>query len=124
MKFQESWPSSSGFVLGNGSGHPLEVGQVATRIVRPTLERLGLEWKGYHAGRRGAETEMNRYTNGNSQITMHHFGHTKKVADSHYVKPLPEETRRASLLLDGALASGGQQGTANAKSLRPRSSDG
>jgi hypothetical protein len=40
---------------------------------------------------------MNRYTKGNSQITSHHFGHTKAVADAHYIKPLPEETRIAAL---------------------------
>jgi hypothetical protein len=48
--------------------------------------------------------EMNRYTNGNSQITAHHFGHTKEVADAHYLKPLPEETKVAALKLDQALS--------------------
>jgi hypothetical protein len=77
------------------------------------LEKYGLKWKGYHAGRRGAETEMNRFTNGNSQITAHHFGHTTQVADGHYVKPLPEETRRVALAFDLALSDGnkGQQET-------------
>ncbi|HEV2114791.1 MAG TPA: hypothetical protein VGR48_02120, partial [Terriglobales bacterium] len=46
---------------------------------------------------------MNRYTNGNSQITSHHFGHTKAVADAHYIKPLPEETKVAALALDSAI---------------------
>jgi hypothetical protein len=47
---------------------------------------------------------MNRYTNGNSQITSHHFGHTKAVADAHYIKPIPEETKVAALALDSALS--------------------
>jgi hypothetical protein len=46
---------------------------------------------------------MNRYTNGNSQITSHHFGHMKAVADAHYIKPLPEETKVAALALDATL---------------------
>ena len=46
---------------------------------------------------------MNRYTNGNSQITSHHFGHTKAVADAHYIKPIPEETKIAALALDSTL---------------------
>jgi hypothetical protein len=54
---------------------------------------------------------MNRFTNGNSQITMHHFGHTKEVADAHYIKPLPEETRRVALRFDRALASKRQKET-------------
>jgi hypothetical protein len=46
------------------------------------------------------------------------------VADSHYVKPLPEETRKAALTFDSALSKG-QQGTVfPAKLLWPRSSDG
>jgi len=65
---------------------------------------MGIAWKGYYGGRRGAETEMNRYTNGNSQVTAHHFGHTQQVADAHYIKPLPEETMVAALKLDQALA--------------------
>ena len=62
-----------------------------------------LTWKGYYGGRRGAETEMNRYTNGNAHITSHHFGHTKAVADAHYIKPIPEETKAAALALDCAI---------------------
>jgi len=48
---------------------------------------------------------MNRHTRGNSQVTSHHFGHSKEVADAHYIKPIPEETRKAALALDAALAS-------------------
>ena len=55
-------------------------------------------------GRRGAETAMNGFTNGNSQVTSHHFGHSKAVADDYYIKPLPAETRIAALGLDSALA--------------------
>ena len=109
QQFHEKYPSASGYVLENSKGHPLELGQFSTRAIRPLLEKLGLEWKGYHAGRRGAETEMNRYTNGNSQITMHHFGHTKEVADAHYIKPLPEETRKVALRFDRALSAGSKR---------------
>jgi len=37
-----------------------------------------------------------------------------EVAMEHYIKPVPEETRRAALALDGELSAKGQQGTANA----------
>jgi hypothetical protein len=76
---------------------------LAKDVIRPTFAAAGLEWKGYYGGRRGAETEMNRYTKDNSQITSHHFGHTKAVADAHYIKPIPEETQIAALALDNAL---------------------
>jgi hypothetical protein len=63
-------------------------------VIRPAFQAAGLEWKGYYGGRRGAETEMNRHAKGNSQITSHHFGHSKDVADAHYIKPIPEEKLR------------------------------
>jgi hypothetical protein len=67
------------------------------------LQAAGCAWKAYHAGRRGAETEMGRLFNGDSQITSHHFGHSKEVADAHYTKPIPEKTREAALALDDAI---------------------
>lgn len=102
-EYRDSQPSQNGFVLENGKGDMLDLKDLARRLIRPTFKESGLNWKGYYAGRRGAETEMNRYTNGNSQITSHHFGHTKAVADAHYMKPIPEETKVAALALDSAL---------------------
>ncbi len=94
----------SDYVFENEVGNPLELGLYSSRVLRPTLEARGVKcWKGYHSGRRGAETEMQRYTNGNSQITSHHFGHSKEVADAHYTKPLPDATKNAALAFDAAL---------------------
>jgi integrase len=99
----EAERSQRGFLLENSLGMPLDLDALARDVIRPTFAASGLEWKGYYGGRRGAETEMNRYTNGNSQITSHHFGHTKAVADAHYIKPIPEETKLAALALDSTL---------------------
>ncbi len=102
-EYMEAQPSQRGFLLENTLGFPLDLDKLARDVIRPMFKASGLEWKGYYGGRRGAETEMNRFTNGNSQITAHHFGHTKAVADAHYIKPLPEETKIAALALDNAL---------------------
>jgi hypothetical protein len=99
----EAERSQRGFLLENTLGFPLDLDKLARDVIRPMFKASGLEWKGYYGGRRGAETEMNRFTNGNSQITSHHFGHTKAVADAHYIKPIPEETKIAALALDTAL---------------------
>ncbi len=95
--------SQRDFLLENTLGMPLDLDALARDIVRPIFAAAKLQWKGYYGGRRGAETEMNRFTNGNSQITSHHFGHTKAVADAYYIKPLPEETKIAALALDNTL---------------------
>jgi integrase len=102
-QYQQSQRSQRGFVLENSLGFPLDLDALARDVIRPTFKDCKLTWKGYYGGRRGAETEMNRYTNGNSQITSHHFGHMKAVADAHYIKPLPEETKVAALALDATL---------------------
>jgi integrase len=99
----ETERSQRGFLLENSLGMPLDLDALARDVIRPAFRAAGLDWKGYYGGRRGAETEMNRYTNGNSQITSHHFGHTKAVADAHYIKPIPEETKIAALALDSTL---------------------
>src|SRR5271165_1386397 len=103
MEHMEAQRSQRGFLLENTLGMPLDLDALARDVIKPTFAASGLEWKGYYAGRRGSETEMNRYTNGNSQITSHHFGHTKAVADAHYIKPIPEETKIAALALDSTL---------------------
>jgi integrase len=114
-QYRKSVPSGSGYLLENSAGHPLELGQYSTRTIRPLFKKLGLEWKGYHAGRRGAETAMANSVNGNAQVVAHHFGHSMEVAMEHYIMPVPEETRRAALALDGELSTNkGQQGTENA----------
>jgi integrase len=95
--------SQRGFLLENTLGNPLDLDALARDVIRPLFAASNLSWKGYYGGRRGAETEMNRYTKGNSQITSHHFGHTKAVADAHYIKPIPEETKIAALALDATL---------------------
>lgn len=102
-KYRQDYPSDSGYILENSLGDPLDLHALSRKVIRPVLAEHGLEWKKYYAGRRGAETEMNRHTKGNSQITSHHFGHSKEVADAKYVKPIPEETRKAALALDAAL---------------------
>ena len=114
VEFHKAVPSKSGYVLENSASNPLELGQYSTRTIRPLFKKLGLEWKGYHAGRRGAETAMARYVNGDAQAVAHHFGHSMEVAMEHYIKPVPADTRRAALALDGELsANKGQQGTVN-----------
>ena len=106
LRWKRLAPTSlNGFVFENEAGKPLDLGLFSTRHLRPALEAKGVVcWKGFHSGRRGAETEMQRFTNGNAQTTHAHFGHSVEVAQSHYTGPVPEETRKAALALDAAVA--------------------
>ncbi len=51
---------------------------------------------------------MANSVNGNTQITAHYFGHSAAVADTFYVKAIPEVTAVAALALDAALGNKGQ----------------
>ena len=107
--YRQSLTVPTTYVLENSARNPLDVWSYATRTIRPMLKAAGVEWKTFYGGRRGSETEMLRYTNGNTQLTAPQFGHTKAVADAHYVKALPAETRVAALAFDSALST--TQGT-------------
>jgi hypothetical protein len=60
--------------------------------------------EGLYAARHGAIAETNRHTRSDPQIAAALFGHTPEVESERYVHGIPEETRRAALLLDGALS--------------------
>jgi hypothetical protein len=66
------------------------------RGVVVVLEAAGLEWKAYHSGRRGAETEMMRFTDCNGQTTAPYFGHSQETALRHYAQGLPDATENAA----------------------------
>jgi hypothetical protein len=46
---------------------------------------------------------MANFANGNSLATMGHFGHTKAIADTFYLKPVEPAQVAAALALDTAL---------------------
>jgi integrase len=105
-QYRKDFPSTSGFVFENTIGRALDTSGLAKLIresIRPTLAKHGYNWKAMYAGRRGAITEANRYTNGNAQVAAALFGHTPEVEVKHYVRELPDATRSAALALDSAL---------------------
>jgi integrase len=103
---QQQSPSVSGFVFENSIGTALNTSGLAKLLresIRPKIAEHGYNWKAMYAGRRGAITEVNRYTNGNTQTAAPLFGHTPEVEAKHYQRELPDATRNAALALDSAL---------------------
>ena len=47
---------------------PIDLHNLAARVIRPALAVKGLVWKGLYAGRRGAGTAIIALTNGNAAI--------------------------------------------------------
>ena len=73
---------------------------LAKGTIKPTLEKAGLTWKGYHAGRRGLGTTL-RVLTGNSNAGRDMLGHsTAQVTEAHYEAAMPEEVLRGMRLLE------------------------
>jgi integrase len=69
--------------------------------IRPTLEKAGLTWKGYHSGRRGLGTTLRTLT-GNSNAGRDLLGHsTSQVTEQHYEAAMPDEVLKGMKLLEG-----------------------
>jgi hypothetical protein len=59
---------------------------LAKRVIRPTLEKAGLFWKGWYALRRFHGTEVRMHSD-SSETSAKALGNSKAVADKHYIKP-------------------------------------
>jgi integrase len=97
------WRSKAGDgcgVFSNPEGNPLRMDWVANNIIKPALTREKLEWKGFHAGRRGFGAVMRQLT-GNSKTARDLLGHTTtRVPEQHYEGKVPEEALRGMKLLE------------------------
>ncbi len=49
---------TSGLMFASRKGTPLNLNNQVTRVIRPAFDRAGLEWKGWHAFRRGLATNL------------------------------------------------------------------
>ena len=88
------------WVFTNTEGGALNLDQFAREVIRPALQKAGLQWKGFHAGRRGLGTELRSLT-GNSTAGRDVFGHsTTRVTEEHYEHRLPEDALRGMRLLE------------------------
>lgn len=81
--------------------HPVSLDGLVAGVIRPTLEKAGLPWKGLHAGRRGLGTTLRSLT-GNSNAGRDMLGHSNaQVTEAHYEAAMPEEVLRGMRLLEG-----------------------
>jgi integrase len=61
---------SSGYVFESRAGTPIDMHNVISRIIIPTMKAKKLVWKGLYAGRRGACTNVIEATNGNYAVAQ------------------------------------------------------
>lgn len=81
--------------------NPISLDGLVAGVIRPTLEKTGLPWKGLHAGRRGLGTTLRSLT-GNSNAGRDMLGHSNaQVTEAHYEAAMPEAVMVGMKLLEG-----------------------
>lgn len=102
------WRAKDGdgvWVFTNTEGGASNLDLFATQVIKPALRKSKIEWKGYHAGRRGLGTVLRGIT-GNSTAAKNVLGHsTEMVTQQHYEHVLPEEALRGMKQLEAKASS-------------------
>jgi integrase len=92
------------WVFTNSEGNALNMDMFANKVIKPALRKAKVEWKGFHAGRRGVGTKLRSLT-GNSTAGRDVFGHsTTRVTEEHYEHRLPEDALRGMRLLEAEVS--------------------
>jgi integrase len=92
--------SNGVWVFTNTEGNAMNMDQFAREVIKPALIKSNIEWRGYHAGRRGLATELRSIT-GNSTAARDVPGHsTTRVTKQHYEHTLPEDALRGMKQLE------------------------
>jgi integrase len=97
------WRSKAGdgvWVFTNTEGGAVNMDLFATTVIRPVLKEAKLEWKGFHAGRRGYGTILTELT-GDALAARDGLGHaTMQVTEQAYIGRIPEALRKGMNLLE------------------------
>ena len=92
--------AGDGWLFPTERNTPINLKDTASRVIRPALTKAKLEWKGFHAGRRGLGTVLRQIT-GNSTAGRDVLGHEdEKLTKDHYEGKLPEVAMGALKLLE------------------------
>ena len=92
--------SSSGPILRGPSGKPLDLHNLANRVVIPTLRRAGVAWHGWYSLRRGVATAVTALST-DSLAAKGLLRHSSvSTTERHYIKDVPESTLQAMKRLE------------------------
>lgn len=88
------------WLFPNSEGNAWDMADFANKVIKPALRKAGIEWKGFHAGRRGLGSELRSIT-GDSTTGRDVLGHTTtRITEQHYEHTLPEVALRGMKLLE------------------------
>jgi len=111
LRLKDGDPTSGPILRGPKAGRPLNLDNLARRVVRGILKESRIEWHGWYALRRGVATAVVALSK-DSFAAKGLLRHSSvSTTERHYIKDVPENTMHAMKLLE-ALCSDGQTGTA------------
>jgi len=92
---------TSGPILRGPTGAPLNLDNLARRVIRPLLEAAKIEWHGWYACRRGVATTLTSLQRDSCQSSKGLLRHTSlATTQRHYIKDVPENTLQAMIQLE------------------------
>ena len=100
---RNDFPADGFIFTGAKMGHPLDLHNLANRVIRPALKKQGMPWYGWHGFRRRLATNL--YELGieakTRQAILRHAD--VSVTEKHYVKPVSEVSAAAMAKFQSAL---------------------
>ena len=100
---------ASGPILRGPSGKPLDLNNLAARIVVPILREAGIKWHGWYALRRGVATAISALSKGSlaAKGLLRHS--SVSTTERHYIKDVPESTLQAMEQLEALCKDRGKE---------------
>ena len=88
--------TQDGYILRGERGDSLDLHNLANRVIKPTLEAVGIEWSGYYSCRRGAGTITTVIARDRGLAAKGLLRHkTLTTTAAHYIDSVQSETRAA-----------------------------
>jgi len=79
--------SAEGYILQSSTGKPLSLDSLNCRVIAPAMEKAGIVWRGYYAGRRGISSLLTD-SSGNIQNATGILRHSNSGTTArHYTQP-------------------------------------
>jgi integrase len=100
----------SGYILAGVTGKPINLNNLAKRVVAPALRKVKIEWRGWYAFHRGIATLAATV---DSPLAAKGLLRHSNLATTqqHYIKDVPAETLRAVAKIDALYASSAREET-------------
>lgn len=74
-----------GYILAGRKGQPINLDNMAKRVIVPTLKKSSVTWHGWYSMRRFLGTQVRMHST--SETSAKALGNSRDVAERHYIKP-------------------------------------